>query len=317
MHLGDHFARADRPTLSFEFFPAKTVAATTKLHEAIKTLAAREPAFISLTYGAGGSTRHATQELVRHVKTTTTVDPVPHFTCVNHGEKEINETLQAYAALGIRNILALRGDAPRDCPGHDHQLDFCRQAADLVRHIRQFNERGLHPDRRGFGIGVAGFPEGHPGTPNRFLELDHLKAKVDAGADYICTQLFFDNHDFHDFVERCDLAGIRVPILAGLLPITSLVSMRRMAELAGGARVPGKLLRALLKVENDPEAVHEIGIAHAAGQTRDLLASGVAGIHYYTLNQAGPTLEILEKAGWPDQGPALTAPHALSEQVPA
>ena len=136
MHLGDHFARADRPTLSFEFFPAKTVAATTKLHEAIKTLAAREPAFISLTYGAGGSTRHATQELVRHVKTTTTVDPVPHFTCVNHGEKEINETLQAYAALGIRNILALRGDAPRDCPGHDHQLDFCRQAADLVRHMR-------------------------------------------------------------------------------------------------------------------------------------------------------------------------------------
>src|SRR5690606_2355651 len=137
------------------------------------------------------------------------------------------------------------------------------------------------------------------------------------GADYICTQLFFENHDFHDFVERCDLAGIRVPILAGLLPITSLASMRRMAELAGGARAPGSLLRSLLKVENDPEAVHEIGIQHAAEQTRDLLATGVAGIHYYTLNQAGPTLGILDEAGWREEVAPLKVPHAVAKQVPA
>ncbi len=298
MHILDHFARSDGPTLSFEFFPAKTDEARGKLHDVIDELAAANPAFVSLTYGAGGSTRDATRALVKHVRENTALDPVPHFTCVNHREEDIDTILRDYAALGVGNLLALRGDAPRDRPDHDHGLDFCRHASDLVRHIRRFNADGTHPDPRGFGIGVAGFPEGHPATPNRLLEIDHLKAKVDAGADYICTQLFFDNRDFHDFVERCDLAGIRVPILAGLLPITSLASMRRMAELAGGARVPAKLLRDLLAAEDDPKAVYEIGIQHASEQTAELLASGVAGIHYYTLNQAGATREILGNVGW-------------------
>lgn len=300
MHIRDHFTQATGPTLSFEFFPAKTDEARAKLHSTIDELATAKPAFVSITYGAGGSTRDATRTLVQHVKENTGLDPIPHFTCVNHGQEDIDDILSFYADLGVDNLLALRGDAPRDQPDHDYGLDFCRHASDLVRHMQRFNASGAHPDPRGFGIGVAGFPEGHPATPNRLLEIDHLKAKIDAGADYICTQLFFDNRDFHDFVERCDIAGIHVPILAGIFPITSIVSMKRMAELAEGARIPAKLLRALLDADDDPEAVHEIGIQHASEQTSQLLASGVAGIHYYTLNQARPTWEILRNVAWPN-----------------
>lgn len=298
MHIRDHFARAEGPTLSFEFFPPKTEEARIKLHAAIDELALAEPEFISLTYGAGGSTRDATRALVRHVKDHTRLDPVPHFTCVGHREKEIDRILHDYASMGVDNLLALRGDTPRDRPGHDHGRDFCRHAADLVRHIRRFNEDGSHARPEGFGIGVAGFPEGHPATPNRFLEMDHLKAKVDAGADYICTQLFFDNRDFFDFVDRCEIAGIRVPILAGIIPIISLTGLMRMAELAGGARVPAPLLRQFLKAADDPQAVREIGIRHASEQSGGLLAGGVAGIHYYTLNQSGPIREVLENVSW-------------------
>lgn len=297
MHIRDILDQADGPTISFEFFPAKTGKARDKLHQTIARLATANPAFVSITYGAGGSTREATRGLVKHVKENTALDPAPHFTCVDHSQEEIDATLRDYAELGIHNVLALRGDAPRDRPDHDHSADFCRYASDLVRYIQRFNAIGAHPDPRGFGIGVAGFPEGHPATPNRLLEIDHLKAKVDAGADYICTQLFFDNRDFYDFVERCDVAGIRVPVLAGILPITSIKSLRRMAGLAGGARVPGKLLRKLLAAEEDPKSVCEVGIEHASKQSEDLLAHRIAGIHYYTLDQAEPTLEILRRIG--------------------
>ncbi len=297
MHIRDIFEQTKGPTISFEFFPAKTAEASAKLHDTINTLAAANPAFVSITYGAGGSTRDATQALVKHVKQNTVLDPVPHFTCVNHQQADIDSILNFYAGLGISNILALRGDAPRDQPDYDHSQDFCIHCTDLVRHIQQFNASGVHPDTRGFGIGVAGFPEGHPATPNRLLEIDYLKAKVDAGADYICTQLFFDNRDFYDFVERCDIAGIRIPILAGILPITSIASIKRMAELAGGARVPAKLLRALLNAEFDPKAVYDVGLNHAAEQSADLLKNKVTGIHIYTLDQAEPTLGILSALG--------------------
>lgn len=292
MHIQDILDDSEGPTISFEFFPAKTAASRAKLRETIETLSAANPAFVSITYGAGGSTREATQELVRHVKDNTALAPVPHFTCVNHSQDEIDATLRDYAKMGIGNVLALRGDAPQDRPDHDHGTDFCRHATDLVRYIRQFNATGVHPDHRGFGIGVAGFPEGHPATPNRLLEIDYLKAKVDAGADYICTQLFFDNRDFYDFVERCDVAGIRIPILAGILPITSIASLKRMSGLAAGARVPGKLLRRLFEAK-DKGSVYEIGIDHASEQCGDLYGSGIAGIHLYTLNQADSTLDIV------------------------
>src|SRR6185312_1410361 len=243
MHIRDIFA-SDQTTASFEFFPPKTAADAEALYENIAHLEALQPSFVSVTYGAGGSTRQLTHDLVVRLKQTTTLDPIPHLTCVCHCEQEIDAILAQYAAAGISNILALGGDLPRDRADYNRAADAFQHAAELVTFTRRFNARGTHPDRRGFGIGVAGFPEGHPATPNRLDELDHLKAKVDAGADYICTQLFFDNREFYDFRERCELAGIKVPIVAGIMPITTKAGMVRMAELALGAHYPARLLRA-------------------------------------------------------------------------
>ena len=293
MHIRD-ILQPGKPTVSFEFFPPKTAESQEQLYTTIRDLEKIHPNFVSVTYGAGGSTRELTHELVLRLKTSSTLDPVPHLTCVGHTETEIAVILERYAASGVSNILALRGDPPRDQPDYDHSRDMFPQAADLVRFIKKFSG---HPDKRGFGIGVAGFPEGHPATPNRLLEMDHLKAKVDAGADYICTQLFFDNHDFYDFRDRCALAGIEAPIIAGIMPVTSLSSMKRMAELAGGSRFPAKLLKALQRANGTPEAVREIGLHYATEQCADLLDNGVAGIHLYTLNQSTATREICQRLG--------------------
>jgi methylenetetrahydrofolate reductase (NADPH) len=293
MHIRD-ILQPGKPTVSFEFFPPKTAESQEQLYTTIRDLEKIQPNFVSVTYGAGGSTRELTHDLVLRLKTTSTLDPIPHLTCVGHNESEIAAILERYAAAGVSNILALRGDPPRDQPDYDHSRDIFPQAAALVSFIKKF--RG-HPDPRGFGIGVAGFPEGHPATPNRLLEMDYLKAKVDAGADYICTQLFFDNHDFYDFRDRCALAGITVPIIAGIMPVTSLGSMKRMAELAGGSRFPAKLLKALQRANGTPEAVREIGLHYATEQCADLLDNGVAGIHLYTLNQSTATREICQRLG--------------------
>ncbi|MGB6220983.1 methylenetetrahydrofolate reductase [NAD(P)H] [Haloferula sp.] len=296
MHIQDILARR-RPSFSFEFFPPKSPAAWDELYAAIVELQAYDPSFVSVTYGAGGSTRDATHDLVVRIKETTDIPPVPHLTCVGHSEEEIDAILSRYAEAGVSNILALRGDPPRDWPNYDWSDCAFPYAEDLVRFIKRFNDSGRHPDERGFGIGVAGFPEGHPGTPNRLLELDHLKAKVDAGADYICTQLFFDNHDFLDFRDRCRLAGIQVPMIAGIMPVTSTKGMRRMAELAAGARFPAKLLRALDRAGDDPAAVEKVGVHYAAQQCVELLDHDVDGIHLYTLNKSGATREIYASMG--------------------
>jgi len=293
MHILD-ILKPGKPTVSFEFFPPKTPEAQHALYDTIRELEKIHPNFVSVTYGAGGSTRELTHDLVLRLKTTTTLDPVPHLTCVGHTREEITAILERYAAAGVSNILALRGDPPRDKPDYNHAGDTFPQAVDLVSFVKSFSE---HPDARGFGIGVAGFPEGHPATPNRLLEMDYLKAKVDAGADYICTQLFFDNHDFYDFRERCALAGIHVPIIAGIMPVTSQSSMRRMAELAGGARFPGRLLKALQRGGDSSEAFRQIGLHYATEQCADLLDQGVAGIHLYTLNQSTATREICQRLG--------------------
>ena len=299
MHIQDIF-QAHRPTFSFEFFPARTAEGAAALLETIAELAPYGPHFVSVTYGAGGSTRELTHELVVKIKETTPLEPVPHLTCVCHSEAEIAGILERYTQAGVGNILALGGDPPRDKAGYDRSQDAFQHAADLVRFIRKFNDSGAHPDRRGFGIGVAGFPEGHPATPNRVLEMEHLKAKVDAGADYICTQLFFDNHDFLDFRDRCRLAGIEVPIIAGIMPITSKSGMRRMAELAAGARYPAKLLRALAPAGDDEAVVQEAGVHYATEQCRELLREGVDGIHFYTLNKSQATRQIYAELGMQD-----------------
>jgi methylenetetrahydrofolate reductase (NADPH) len=299
MHINEIFA-SDQTTVSFEFFPPKTEADAQALYENIAHLEKLRPSFVSVTYGAGGSTRQLTHDLVLRLKQTTTLDPIPHLTCVCHSEQEIEEILTKYAAAGISNTLALGGDPPRNLAGYDRKLDAFQHAADLVAFIRRFNESAAHPDAKGFGIGVAGFPEGHPDTPNRMDEMDHLKAKVEAGADYICTQLFFDNHDFYDFRERCELAGIHVPILAGIMPITSLSGMKRMAQLALGARVPAKLLRALGRAGTDADAVKRVGVHWATEQSLDLLDNQVRGIHFYTLNRSDATRQIYQGLGLQD-----------------
>lgn len=296
MHISDILA-ARRPSFSFEFFPPRTKEAWDELYQTIVELGAYQPSFVSVTYGAGGTTREATHDLVVRIKESTGIPPIPHLTCVGHSEEEIDAILQRYADAGVANILALRGDPPKDRLDYDWSDAAFRQAADLVAFIRKFNASGRHPDPRGFGIGVAGFPEGHPTTPNRLAELEHLKAKVDAGADYICTQLFFDNHDFFDFRERCRHIGIEVPIIAGVMPVTSLKGMRRMAELAAGARFPAKLLRALDRAGNDEAAVERVGIHYAAQQCSELLDQGVDGIHFYTLNKSAATREIYASLG--------------------
>jgi methylenetetrahydrofolate reductase (NADPH) len=295
MHIQDIF-RQHRTTFSFEFFPPKTDEASEELFANIARLQELQPSFVSVTYGAGGSTRERTHDLVVRIHRETNLTAVSHLTCVCHTRDELAAILDRYAASGIANILALGGDPPRETPNHDRSKDAFAHAEGLVRLIKS---HPAPPDPRGFGIGVAGFPEGHPATPNRLKEMDYLKQKVDAGADYICTQLFFDNRDFYDFRERCDLAGIKVPIIAGLMPITSRKNMVRMAELALGARFPARLLKAVGRCADD-EAVTRVGVHWATEQCRDLLDNKVRGIHFYTLNQSDATRRIYENLGVKD-----------------
>ena len=299
MHICDIFA-AHSTTFSFEFFPPKTDEASEQLYQNISELETLQPSFVSVTYGAGGSTRQRTHDLVVRLKETSTCDPIPHLTCVCHSEEEIQSILERYAEHGISNVLALGGDPPRGQEGYDRTGDAYHHASGLVSHIQRFNASGVHPHPRGFGIGVAGFPEGHPSTPNRLREMDFLKAKVDAGADYIVTQLFFDNHDFYDFRERCELAGIRVPIVAGIMPITSSKGLERMAEFALGSRFPARLLKALSRCKGDEKYVRKVGVQWAAEQCRDLLDNRVRGIHFYTLNRSTATREVYASLGVKD-----------------
>ncbi|MDD3802117.1 MAG: methylenetetrahydrofolate reductase [NAD(P)H] [Desulfuromonas thiophila] len=279
-----------QPSLSFEFFPPQTPAGWQALEQEIAALVPLQPTSVSITYGAGGSTRDQTHELVLRIQRQTGITVVPHQTCVAASRQEVREILVRYQNEGIENLLALRGDPPRDQPNWQPPADGFVRAADLVRFVRQ--------EFPTMSIGVAGFPEGHPATPNRLLEMEYLRQKVAAGADYIVTQLFFDNRDFYDFCERCELAGIRVPVLAGIMPLRSRKSMERLAELAAGARFPAALLRRLAAAADDGE-VERIGIDWATEQVADLLGQGVRGVHFYTLNSAAATREIFRRLGLP------------------
>ncbi len=298
MHIRDVFRRRET-TFSFEFFPPRTAKAWNGLFDVVRQLEGLGPDFVSVTYGAGGSTRQLTHDLVVRIKDETRLQPIPHLTCVAHTEEEVTEILERYWSHGIGNILALGGDPPADMPGYAAGGDAFRHAADLVRFIVRFNEeRGTAAgsDRPKFGIGVAGFPEGHPATPNRLKEIDYLKSKVDEGADYVCTQLFFDNHDFFDFRERCVHAGIRVPIVAGIMPIVSRANFQRIPEMALGARYPAALLKQLSRCSSDEE-IARVGTDWTTWQCEELLAFGVRGIHFYTLNRSTATLEIFRRLG--------------------
>lgn len=288
---------------SFEFFPPKTEESSRALLETISKLSPIQPSFVSVTYGAGGSTNQLTQDLVIRLKKETPMNVVAHLTAVGASRDEIRSQLERYSEAGITNVLALRGDTPKNNPNFKPAPDEFTHAVDMVAYIRKNFPH--------FGISVAGFPEGHPETPNRLLEMDYLKAKVDAGADCICTQLFFDNRDFYDFCERCEIAGIKVPIIAGIMPVTSLSGLRRMADLAQGARIPAKLLRAVLRAQSD-EAVEKVGVHWSTQQVFDLYDHNVCGIHFYTLNHSKATLKIYETLGM-SLGETWHVPNGIKE----
>lgn len=287
MLVKDILARR-QPCFSFEFFPPKTDEGWGKLFETIAELVPLKPAYVSVTYGAGGSTREYTHNLVVRIQKETDLTVVSHLTCVGHSRDEMRAILERYRQNGVENILALRGDPPKGQGDFVQPADGFGFAAELVAFIKR--------DFPSICVGVAGFPEGHPATPNRLQEIDYLKAKVDAGADYIVAQLFFDNRDFYDFCERCELAGIKVPIIAGIMPITTRQGMIRMAELAAGSRIPARLLKAVRRTDTD-EYVSKVGVHWATEQVRDLIDNAVRGVHFYTLNNSKETLKIYESLG--------------------
>lgn len=282
---------SNRPSLSLEFFPPKTKAGFDKLFQVISDLMQLKPSYASVTYGAGGSTRDDTANLVVQIQKDMGLTVISHLTCVGSTRDELMSILEKAAESYIENILALRGDLPKGETVWKHLENGFDYAADFVSFIKK-----NYPH---ICIGVAGFPEGHPLTPNRLKEIEYLKAKVDAGADHIVTQLFFDNRDFYDFCERCELAGIHVPVIAGVMPITTRKGMIRLAELAEGARFPAVLLRSVARAEND-EYFEEVGIHWAAEQLLDLVNNDVRGIHLYTLNRSRAILKIFKSLGIKD-----------------
>ncbi|KMQ52629.1 5,10-methylenetetrahydrofolate reductase [Chitinispirillum alkaliphilum] len=284
MHITD-ILNQNKISFSYEFFPPRSDSAATQLYHAISRLKSLQPAYVSVTYGAGGSTRDLTHDLVLKIQRETSITVVSHLTCVGTSKTEVHGILEDYQKNGITNIMALRGDLTPESRSQNRDFTY---AGDLVRYIKKH-----FPS---MGIGVAGYPEGHPETPNRLKEMDYLKAKVDEGADYICTQLFFDNNDYYDFCERCLLAGIKIPVLAGIMPITSRKGMMRMADLALGTRHPARLLKALSRAEDD-ELFAKVGTHWATEQVLDLIDNEVKGIHFYTLNRSKATIDIYNSLG--------------------
>jgi methylenetetrahydrofolate reductase (NADPH) len=272
------------PCFSFEFYPPKTDEGTQALLRTLEELAPLEPGFVSVTYGAGGSTRDRTVDLVTRIKRTTGITAMAHLTCVGHDREELRALLRRISEAGVENVLVLRGDPPAgSAPFVPHEGGF-QYASELVEFIRaeDFN----------FCLGGACYPEGHVETVDRAEDLTNLKRKVDAGLDFVITQLFFDNAFYFDFVERAHRAGINVPIVPGIMPITNYEQLQRFTRMCG-ATVPMRLALQLERVKEQPEALMQLGVAHATVQCMELLARGVPGIHFYTLNKSPATRMIV------------------------
>ena len=275
-----------KPTVSFEFFPPKTDEGFAALYKTIEELRPLKPSYVSVTYGAGGSTRAKTLELAARIQNDIGFNTLAHLTCVGHTADEVGTILDQLWASGVKNVLALRGDAPGAgaWTKTDNGFEFADQ---LVAYTRT---------RHDFFTAVAGFPEGHPQCLNVQRDMEHLKAKVDRGAHAIVTQLFFDNNDFHRFRDNCDKAGIKVPIVAGIMPISNVTQIKRFVTMCG-AKIPMPLLKKLEKIESDPDAVYKAGIDYAVNQCRDLMFHDIAGMHFYTLNKSRATTDIVQQLG--------------------
>jgi methylenetetrahydrofolate reductase (NADPH) len=283
--ISDLFASGKRKLFSFEFFPPKTDAGQQALERTIRELAELTPAFVSVTYGAGGSTRSKTIELVRWIEREAHLTAMAHLTCVGASQDEIGGVVDRLVESGIDNLMVLRGDPPAGHEQFERTAGGFGYASDLVSFIRKrFGPR--------LCLGGAGNPEGHVECRDLDHDIMHLKTKVDAGLDFVVTQLFFDNRVYFDFVKRARAAGITVPIVPGLMPIRNVAGIERMTKLSG-ASLPAALNTELQRCRDDDAAVAALGIAQTTAQAVELLHGGAPGIHFYTLNQSPATRVIL------------------------
>ncbi|MCU1274522.1 MAG: 5,10-methylenetetrahydrofolate reductase [Bryobacterales bacterium] len=283
MQIKDLLARG-RPTFSFEFFPPKTEEAARQLEQTIADLRQLKPSFVSVTSGAGGSTRERTLEIVTRVKRETGIEAMAHLTCVGSTQDDLGGVLSRIDDSGIENVLALRGDPPKGQTEFKAAEGGFRYAGELVRFIRGRHNSALC-------VGGACYPEKHPECGNPAVDLMNLKKKIDEGLDFVITQLFFNNQHYFEFLERARKIGIKVPIIAGIMPITNASQVERFM-VACGATIPFDLAEELDRRRDDPQAVMELGIAHATAQCIELLEHGAPGIHFYTLNRSTATREI-------------------------
>ncbi|HEY3758078.1 MAG TPA: methylenetetrahydrofolate reductase [NAD(P)H] [Opitutaceae bacterium] len=275
--------RAGSPVKSVEFFPPKDEAGVDALRQTALALRRMKPDFVSVTYGAGGSTRERTRQVSRLLRDELGFTVMPHLTCVGHTRGELEGIAETLYADGFRNIMTLRGDKPQGAAVFPVLPGGLRNASQLVELLK-----ARHAE---FCLGVAGYPEKHTEAPSAESDLDHLRAKVDQGAAFVTTQLFFDNALYYRFVDRCRKIGIQVPIVPGIMPVLSLKQIQRFTQLCGTS-LPEKLVRRLEAAGDAPEIVESVGIDWALGQIRDLLANGALGYHLYILNRARAALAL-------------------------
>ncbi len=285
MRIDERIASDDEPSFSFEFFPPRTDEGERNLGRALAELSRLRPTFVSVTYGAGGSTteKRKTIDIVRHLKRDYGMEAMAHFTCVGAAVGQLREMLDTMRDAGVENVLALRGDPPpgaTEWTATEGGLSFSRELIELIR------------DEYDFAIGAACFPEVHVHATDAESDLRYLKEKVEAGARFLITQLFFDNQAYYDFVARARELGIDVPIVPGIMPITDAGQIKRITDMCG-SNIPGRLLRELELRGDQPGSVTDLGVAYATLQCADLLANGAPGIHFYTLNRSPATRAIL------------------------
>ena len=285
MRIVDLFSNPRKPVFSFEFFPPKTDDGRTALLDTVRELGELGPAFVSVTYGAGGSTRDRTIELVTTIKRSIGIEAMAHLTCVGSSRAELEQVLDRLVTGGIENVIALRGDPPQGETSFRPHPDGLAHASDLVRLIRGA--------KRPFSLAAAAYPESHVESTSADDDLAHLVSKVQAGVDVLITQLFFDNRSYFDFVERARRAGVTVPIVPGIMPITNVAQIERFTRMCG-ATIPAELRAELEPHREDADAVTRIGVEHATKQCQELLAGGAPGVHFYTLNRSQSTRRILE-----------------------